>query len=87
MRTSAAPKAKPFTASPHAYLPLYRGDEPNHCPGCGGQQWIIGRMTAECGRCASAIPLERFSTWTAAPRVECRGPRTEELPDYLRVVV
>ncbi|MET0249076.1 MAG: hypothetical protein ABW164_05040 [Sphingobium sp.] len=87
MRTHTALKAKPLSSFLHGYLPLYRDDEPNRCPGCGGQQWIIGRMTAECGMCASAIPLEKFSTWSAAPRVECRGPATGELPDYLKVVV
>lgn len=81
MRMHTAAKAKPTFL--RTYLPLYRNDETNRCPGCGGQQWIIGRMTAECSMCASAIPLEKFSTWSAAPRVECRGPRPGELPDYL----
>ncbi|UIJ46926.1 hypothetical protein LZK98_08280 [Sphingomonas cannabina] len=31
------------------------------CPACGTANWIIGRSSAECGRCGSALPL--------APRV------------------
>ncbi|WP_081643347.1 hypothetical protein [Sphingobium bisphenolivorans] len=69
-----------------AYIPLYRDDEANHCAGCGRQQWIIGRMTAECGFCGTALPLEKFSTWSTSPRIECRGSQADELPEYLRPV-
>lgn len=77
-----------ITGSPatFSYAPLYRGDEANHCPGCDRQQWIIGRMTAECCFCGSAMPLESFSTYSASPRIECRDHQAEELPDYLRPV-
>lgn len=69
-----------------AYLPLYREDVANHCSGCGRQQWIIGRMTAECGFCGTALPLKKFSTWSAAPRIECRDHQADELPEHLRPV-
>ena len=36
---------------------VYRSGEVNRCPGCGRAQWHIGRMTAECGFCATAVPL------------------------------
>lgn len=26
-----------------------------HCPGCGHQQWNVGRVTAECAVCATAL--------------------------------
>lgn len=35
----------------------YRPQEANHCPGCGKSQWLVGRMTAECAFCATALPL------------------------------
>lgn len=35
----------------------YRPDEANHCPGCGHSQWIVGRSTAECAFCGTALPL------------------------------
>ncbi len=39
------------------YHMLYRTDQVNHCPGCGRAHWYIGRQTAECGFCGTAIPL------------------------------
>ena len=27
------------------------------CPGCGHRGFVIGRQSAECGRCATALPL------------------------------
>lgn len=35
----------------------YRANEANHCPGCGQSHWMIGRMTAECAHCGTALPL------------------------------
>jgi hypothetical protein len=39
------------------YRPTYRPLEANHCPGCGHSHWLIGRSTAECAYCATALPL------------------------------
>src|SRR5690348_969567 len=36
---------------------IYRANEANHCPGCGRSHWYIGRMSAECGFCGTAVPL------------------------------
>lgn len=36
---------------------VYRTNTDNHCPGCGRSHWYIGRMSAECGFCGTAIPL------------------------------
>ena len=36
---------------------LYRQTQTNHCPSCGGSHWHVGRQSAECARCATAIPL------------------------------
>jgi hypothetical protein len=30
----------------------------NHCPGCGRTSWIIGRFSAECAFCRTALALE-----------------------------
>ncbi|WP_336973458.1 hypothetical protein [Sphingobium aromaticiconvertens] len=38
------------------YVIFYRQCEPNHCPGCGGSAWHVGRQSAECARCGTAIP-------------------------------
>ncbi len=36
---------------------VYRANESNRCPGCGRAQWFVGRITAECGFCGTAVPL------------------------------
>jgi len=36
---------------------VYRANEMNRCPGCGRAHWYIGRQTAECGFCGTAIAL------------------------------
>jgi hypothetical protein len=36
---------------------VYREHEVNHCPGCGRTHWIIGRVTAECAFCSTALSL------------------------------
>jgi hypothetical protein len=43
------------------YHAVYREQEVNHCPGCGRTQWIIGRVSAECAFCATALPLAEAS--------------------------
>jgi hypothetical protein len=40
------------------YHAVYREDTTNHCPGCGRTHWFVGRLSAECGFCATALPLE-----------------------------
>jgi hypothetical protein len=50
---------------------VYRANEANHCPGCGRSHWYIGRMSAECGFCGTAVPLAetyRQEAIPAAPR-------------------
>lgn len=36
---------------------VYRANSSNHCPGCGRSHWYIGRVSAECGFCGTAVPL------------------------------
>jgi len=49
---------------------IYRANAENHCPGCGRSHWHIGRITAECGFCGTAVPLAeaRHDEVGAAPR-------------------
>lgn len=50
---------------------VYRTNEANHCPGCGRSHWYIGRMSAECGFCGTAVPLAetyRQEAFVAMPR-------------------
>jgi hypothetical protein len=36
---------------------LYRPGIVNFCPGCGRAHWYVGRFSAECGFCGTALPL------------------------------
>ncbi len=39
-------------------MPLsYHEHQTNHCPGCNRTNWLIGRLTAECAFCGTALPL------------------------------
>lgn len=37
-------------------LLLYTGPH-TRCPGCGGTAWLVGRRSAECGGCGTALDL------------------------------
>lgn len=47
-----------FDPARRGYHAVYRQHEINHCPGCGRTHWLIGRKTAECAFCSTALPLE-----------------------------
>ena len=40
------------------YKPVYKLNSVNPCPGCGRTHWLVGRSTAECAFCATALPIE-----------------------------
>jgi hypothetical protein len=46
-----------FTREQAGYGPAYYLNDSNHCPGCGQSHWLVGRMTAECAYCATALPI------------------------------
>lgn len=57
-----------FNEVGHTYRPagrgyhaVYRENEVNHCPGCGRTHWLIGRVSAECAFCTTALPLAEAS--------------------------
>ena len=39
------------------YQITYRDGEANRCPGCGKSHWYVGRHSAECGFCGTALAL------------------------------
>jgi hypothetical protein len=51
---------------------VYRAHESNHCPGCGRSNWYIGRISAECGFCGTAVPLAETSV------VDAVSPKARE---------
>ena len=50
------------------YRPMYHLDIVNHCPGCGKSQWHVGRFSAECAYCETALPLAIVSSQPMQPR-------------------
>lgn len=55
-----------FRPEARGYGVVYRENEINHCPGCGRTHWYIGRLTAECAFCATAVPLPDVTLKTSA---------------------
>jgi hypothetical protein len=45
------------TAAAALIVPVYHPGESQRCPACHGRAWRVGRTTAECARCAAALPL------------------------------
>ena len=48
---------RPHDPGVRGYHVVYRPEQVNHCPGCGRSHWYVGRLLAECGFCATALPL------------------------------
>jgi hypothetical protein len=55
---------------------VYRTNENNHCPGCGRSHWYIGRISAECGFCGTAVPLAEARHDDASPRSGAAASRS-----------
>ena len=62
---------------------VYRANEANHCPGCGRSQWYIGRVSAECGFCGTAVALAETSRREATP-ASSRAPNVSPSADQRR---
>ena len=61
--------ARPFAdPSTRGFVPLYHQDIENRCPGCGKSHWHIGRFSAECAHCDTALPFAMVSSQPMAPR-------------------
>ena len=58
--------AKGIDPARRGYHAVYRENETNHCPGCGRTHWYVGRTLAECGFCATALPLSESFRQPAA---------------------
>ncbi|MFL6726057.1 MAG: PilZ domain-containing protein [Sphingomicrobium sp.] len=63
---------------------VYRANASNHCPGCGRSQWYIGRVSAECGFCGTAVPLAEASWHEATPRGAASSSRVAQSADERR---
>jgi hypothetical protein len=52
-------KSPGFSLDParRGYHVAYRAGEVNRCPGCSRSHWHVGRLSAECAFCGTALPL------------------------------
>jgi PilZ domain len=66
--------AEPFAAglAKRGHHIVYRANDPNHCPGCGRSHWYVGRISAECGFCGTAIPLAEARVEDPRPGISRR---------------
>ena len=70
----------PHDPAKRGYNPVYRQDETNHCPGCGRTHWYVGRISAECGFCGTALPLAEVEySWGGRHGAWRSGPHTPRL--------
>jgi hypothetical protein len=67
MRTSLQTRRPVFNPNARGYHAVYHDGDVNHCPGCGRTHWIIGRLSAECAFCSTALPLKDALTSGPAP--------------------
>ncbi len=58
----SAGESFPHDPSSRGYCIVYRENQVNHCPGCGRTHWYVGRVSAECGFCSTALPLAEATT-------------------------
>ena len=54
-------KSFPHDPAARGYLVVYRENQVNNCPCCGRTHWYVGRVSAECCFCATALPLSENS--------------------------
>lgn len=66
LRTMLESTGESFSHNParRGYQPVYHEHKANQCPGCGRNQWMVGRISAECCFCATALPLSEASVRT-----------------------
>ena len=62
------------------YRVAYREGEVNRCPGCGRSHWHVGRLSAECAFCGTALPLAE-SLGAGAGLFRCSGRPIDDLAD------
>jgi hypothetical protein len=55
--SGARDRRLPADPAVRGFHAVYRSGEVNHCPGCGRTHWYVGRLSAECGFCGTALAL------------------------------
>ena len=75
-KTAFTDMPTPKITSRHGFTQLYHSNVINHCPACGHTQWHIGRSTAECAFCETALPLSASVSQPAEPQFFYRSTKT-----------
>ena len=59
LRSIEGSKGRSFAHDParRGFQILYHSGEVNRCPACGRTHWYVGRLSAECGFCGTALAL------------------------------
>ena len=59
LRSISSESGRSFAHDPskRGFQPLYHQGEVNRCPSCGRTHWYVGRLSAECGFCGTALAL------------------------------
>lgn len=58
-RTGRSIDRNPVQPAARGYHVMFRNGAQNVCPGCGGSHWHVGRVTAECAHCLTALPIQQ----------------------------
>lgn len=61
VRVQSTDKTFRLDLSARGYQVLFWRDQVNRCPGCGQSNWYVGRITAECGVCGTALSITEAS--------------------------
>lgn len=69
MLSSIESRRDAFDPANRGYHAVYRENEVNHCPGCGRTHWYLGRLSAECAFCSTALPLQDACRVGPAPSI------------------
>ena len=67
LRSMVHKRGERFAHNPakRGYNAVFRQNETNHCPGCGRSHWHVGRISAECGFCGTALPFAELEySWS-----------------------
>lgn len=75
------PAVRPPVSMSGGFAILYHAGSDNHCPACGRDQWIIGRVTAQCAFCETALPLDHTAGRGYSPRFVTQEPAGKPAAD------
>lgn len=57
MLSDPVPAPDPLALARRGNYAVFRKGETNHCPNCGRSHWHVGRTSAECAFCQTALPF------------------------------